>query len=84
MVVLSAWSLVHDQVRVGMSGITGVDWAGVAAALKPAGYWDDERDCIPEDLFDGLRVMFRELVASNSEHGDSKPPDQGGGYLKGY
>ena len=31
--------------------------------LKSAGYWDDERDCIPDDLVGGLRIVAREFAA---------------------
>lgn len=44
-------------------GVLGINWARAREPLKSAGYWDDDRDCIPEDLVDGLRIVVREFAA---------------------
>jgi hypothetical protein len=62
--VLSAWNLVHEQMIVApMGGLVGINWAGAREPLKSFGYWDEERDCIPEELVDGLRIVCAEYVA---------------------
>ena len=62
--VLSAWLLVEDQILVApLGGVLGINWAGAREPLKSAGYWDDERDCIPDDLVGGLRIVAREFAA---------------------
>ncbi|MGD1146979.1 MAG: hypothetical protein ABR961_03380 [Thermoanaerobaculaceae bacterium] len=61
--VVSAWLLVEDQVYVGMAGPSGVNWPGVMAALRAEGIWDDEHDCLPDGLFEALRVLFQQLLS---------------------
>lgn len=62
--MLAAWSLVSDQLSLAPAGgILGIDWAGAAPPLKSAGFWDDDRDCLPEDLIQGLRVVCAEYAA---------------------
>lgn len=33
------------------------------AALRAEGIWDDERDCLPDGVFEGLRVLFWQLLS---------------------
>ncbi len=48
--MLTAWLAVQTQWRVGMSGPTGLDYAGVEAALRLSAVGD------PAEVFAGLRV----------------------------
>lgn len=54
------WQEVQTQWRVGMSGMTGLDYAGVRAHLTEIGSSGDERRA----LYDCIRVMERETLAA--------------------
>ncbi len=61
--MLGAWLEIQDQVIVApMGGVLGVDWAGAREPLKSRGYWDEARDCIPDGLLWGLRIVSAERV----------------------
>lgn len=57
------WSDVQTQWRVGMSGMTGLDYAAVLAHLTEIGLTGEERT----HVYDGLRVMERATLSAMAD-----------------
>lgn len=66
--ILHAWALVRTQVRVGMAGPVGLDYAGCKAALDLDGLWTPE-------VFRGLQIMERVWLESMSSRSGSWEQD---------
>lgn len=56
------WNEVQTQWRTGMSGATGLDYAGVRAHLDEVGLEGDER----RQVYDGIRAMERATLSALS------------------
>ena len=59
----SCWGDLQTQWRTGMSGATGLDYAGVRAYLDECGYCADER----KDIFIGIRAAEGATLQAWSE-----------------
>lgn len=63
------WCDVQTQWRHGMSGATGLDYAGVRAHLDELGLTGDER----KEVYEGIRAAERATLEARAEREASEP-----------